>query len=644
MLADSMPQLVWMARPDGHIFWYNCRWYDYTGTTFKEMQGWSRKSLHDTCEFTKVLQQWCACIATGASFETVLPLKGKDGVFRPFLTRAVPIKDDEGNVERWFGTNTDITELKHAAEVEQLVLAVVESAEDAIVTKTLDGIVRSWNPAAELMLGYRAEEIIGQSVLRLIPDACQDEESMILDSITKGRRVAHLETRRRRKNGSLIDVSLTVSPIRDENGNIVGASKVMRNITERRLAESELRKSHDRIAIAAQAAGHGFWDFDIEENTLRWDEQMYNLYGRSVVDGVQPYSLWADCLHPDDRERCERELLEAISGTRPFDTDFRIIQPSGEIRHIKTLARVKSQPDGRAVHMYGLNYDITELTLAAEQLRALNMRLEERVAERTAALAAANVILAQKNEEIEAFVYIVSHDLRAPLVNLQGFSSELTRSCGALEKTLRAANLPPLIEASVLLILREDIGGALRYISASTMKFQRLIDTLLLLSRTGKQELRFEKADVQAIVDSTVMSLRQTIDGSGADVVVEQLPAITGDVTAIGQVFSNLISNALKYLQPGRPGRIVVGGEIVNLVGHYWVRDNGAGITTSAQGRLFQVFQRFHPNLASGEGMGLAIVKRLVERHGGRVWAESKEGVGTTFHMELPTTSATRRE
>jgi PAS domain S-box-containing protein len=523
MLADSMPVLVWMARSDGHIFWYNQRWYDYTGTTFEATQGWGWKSVHDTRQLPSVLERWQLCIVTGDAFEMVLQLKGKDGVFRPFLTRVVPIKDDDGNVERWFGTNTDITELKRAAEVEQLMIAVVQSAEDAIMTKTLDGVVRSANPAAELMLGYRAEEIIGESVLRLIPEACRDEEAMILESIMKGRRVAHLETLRRRKDGSLIDVSLTVSPIRDDEGAIVGASKVMRDISERRLAESELKKSH-------------------------------------------------------------------------------------------------------------------------EQLRALNMRLEERVAERTAALAAANLILAQKNEEVEAFVYIVSHDLRAPLVNLQGFASELTRSCTALEETLRTAELEPDIETTVLAIVRDDIAGALRYISASTMKFQGLIDTLLLLSRTGKQELRFERADVQGIVDSTVMSLHQTIDGSGAEVIVDALPVITGDVTAIGQVFSNLISNAVKYLQPGRPGQIVVGGEKLGSVVHYWVRDNGAGIAASAHPRLFQVFQRFHPTLASGEGMGLAIVKRLIERHGGRVWAETEEGVGSTFHMELPTTGGAKEE
>ncbi len=286
----------------------------------------------------------------------------------------------------------------------------------------------------------------------------------------------------------------------------------------------------------------------------------------------------------------------------------------------------------------------SERTRADEALQRAHDELGERVAERTAELAAANVILAQKNEEVEAFVYIVSHDLRAPLVNLQGFSNELERSCSALEASLRPVTLPGTTQRTIQTILHEDIAGALRYISASASKFQRLIDALLLLSRTGKQELRVEEIDVRAVVDSTVMSLRQSIAMSGAEVLIETLPAVHGDVTAIGQVFSNLISNAIKYLQPGRPGRIAVGGETIDGHAHYWVRDNGAGIAASAQRRLFQVFQRFHPNLAGGEGMGLAIVKRIVERHGGKIWAESEEGVGTTFHFELPAYNGTRQE
>ena len=291
-----------------------------------------------------------------------------------------------------------------------------------------------------------------------------------------------------------------------------------------------------------------------------------------------------------------------------------------------------------------LGATVTERRRAQQGLREANDRLEQRVAQRTAELADANRGLAQKNEEVEAFVYIVSHDLRAPLVNLQGFSNELERSCKELEAELVTLPLPAASEARIRSLVSDDITSSLRFIRASTSKFQRLIDALLTLSRTGKHEYRRDSVDVGALVEQTLMTLRQSIDGSGAQLSVEPLPAATGDATAIGQVFANLISNALKYLQPGRPGRIVVGGEASGGVAHYWVRDNGAGIPASAQRRLFQVFQRFHPELAAGEGMGLAIVKRIVERHGGKIWAESSEGGGTTFHISLSSGAIAAKE
>jgi signal transduction histidine kinase len=248
--------------------------------------------------------------------------------------------------------------------------------------------------------------------------------------------------------------------------------------------------------------------------------------------------------------------------------------------------------------------------------------------------------LAQKNEEVEAFVYTVSHDLRAPLVNLQGFSRELAASCGELDELLRRAQMPPDVAVGVRSILDEDLPGALRYISASTNKFERLINALLSLSRLGRQEYRHERLDVESLVRATLDSMRLSVERTGVAVEVGPLPKAWGDPTAAGQVFSNLVANALNYLDPDRPGRIEIGGRAEPRMNHYWVRDNGVGIPATARARLFQVFQRFHPDLAPGDGMGLTIVKRIVERHGGKVWVESVENEGTTFHVSLPALEA----
>jgi signal transduction histidine kinase len=282
-----------------------------------------------------------------------------------------------------------------------------------------------------------------------------------------------------------------------------------------------------------------------------------------------------------------------------------------------------------------LSVATSERRRAEDALQRAHDELERRVSDRTAALAAANTELASKSEEVEAFVYIVSHDLRAPLVNLQGFSKELQLSVGELSEKLRDAPLPANLQRDVESILQDEMSGALRFISASTSKFERLIEALLRLSRHGREKYRFEVVDVGAVVGVTLASLRQSIAASGAAVsVAESLPNALGDATAIGQVFSNLIENALNYLRPGTPGVLEIGGETSGSVAHYWVRDNGVGIGASAQPRLF--------HMAPGEGMGLAIVKRVIERHGGQVRAQSKEGAGTTFHVTLPAAAGTK--
>jgi signal transduction histidine kinase len=274
-----------------------------------------------------------------------------------------------------------------------------------------------------------------------------------------------------------------------------------------------------------------------------------------------------------------------------------------------------------------------------------NNSLELRVTERTAKLAETNKELARKNEEVEAFVYAVSHDLRTPLVNLQGFCKELELSCQELREKLlapRHVRSSTEDEERIQTILTSDIPDSLRYISASTTKFQRLINALLALSRYGRQEYHSEELDLGAVVQSTLDLLHLSIATSGIKVSVAPIPKVYGDVTALGQVFANLIGNAIKYLQPDRPGFIEIGGESEDGNAHCWVRDNGVGLPASAKSRLFQVFQRFHPDHAEGEGMGLAIVRRIVERHGGKIWAEGEEGVGTTFHFTLPGGRATR--
>jgi len=246
-MAESIPQLAWMAKPDGFIFWYNRRWYEYTGTTPHQMEGWGWQSVHDPNMLPQVLERWKASIASGEPFEMVFPLRAADGQFRLFLTRGQPLKDAQGQVVQWFGTNTDVNELKRAEEVAARLGAIVESSADAILSKDLEGTILTWNAAAERMFGYRAEEIVGQPITRILPPERIEEERQIMHRLVHGEGVEHFETVRLTKDGRQLEVSVTISPLRDSNGRVVGASKIIHDIAERKRTEEMLRHTTQEL-------------------------------------------------------------------------------------------------------------------------------------------------------------------------------------------------------------------------------------------------------------------------------------------------------------------------------------------------------------------------------------------------------------
>jgi signal transduction histidine kinase len=281
----------------------------------------------------------------------------------------------------------------------------------------------------------------------------------------------------------------------------------------------------------------------------------------------------------------------------------------------------------------------------AEARAALNEELERRVDERTAQLEEANRNLAQQTRENEMLVHSVSHDLRSPLVNLQGFSHELGEACQGIRAILEESNLPPTAKVDGLALLEGNVGESIYFIQTAVMRLSNIIDAVLRLSRAGRVELQWQKVDVNEVAMRVVDSMRHTADQRGATIVVHDLPPVWGDPSAVESVFANLIGNALLYSDPSRPGAVEVGckpGEESSLADNatvvrtYFVKDNGLGIPAEHQSKLFQAFQRLHPTAAEGEGIGLAILRRTVERHGGRMWVESTVGVGSTFYVDLP--------
>ncbi len=274
-----------------------------------------------------------------------------------------------------------------------------------------------------------------------------------------------------------------------------------------------------------------------------------------------------------------------------------------------------------------------ELAASRAELRLLNEDLEAMVAVRTAELQRAN-------EEIQRFAYIVSHDLRSPLVNVMGFTAELD----AARKTVAEfvgkleGEHPDLVEESARLAVTEDLPEAIGFIRTSTQKMDRLINAILRLSREGRRTLAPERVDAHALVTSIVDSMQHRVSDTGAEIAVEPLPDIVTDRLALEQILSNLIENAVKYLQPGRPGFIRVSGHTERDRIVYEVTDNGRGIDPRDHERVFDLFRRSGQQDQPGEGIGLAHVRALAYRLGGLIEVRSELDRGSTFRLSLPAT------
>jgi len=244
--------------------------------------------------------------------------------------------------------------------------------------------------------------------------------------------------------------------------------------------------------------------------------------------------------------------------------------------------------------------------------------------------------LAEKNKEMETIVYTVSHDLRSPLVNVQGFGRQLTRACETIRQAVAGARDGQVPATALQAPVEVALPQALRFINAGVNKMDSLLNGLLQYSRLGRVTLTIRPLDMNALLAEIVAAMRFQLNEARAEVYVEALPAGLGDSAHTSQVFANLLDNALKYRAPDRPLRVAISGRLEGGQAVYTVADNGIGIAPEHQAKVFEIFHRLNPDIAGGEGLGLTIAQRVLERQKGRIWVESAVERGSTFHVSLP--------
>jgi PAS domain S-box-containing protein len=667
------------------------------------------------------------------------------------------MRDEQGNIYGVVMVFRDITSRRQAEAAQLHLAAIIDSSDDAIISKTLEGKIKSWNKAAERIFGYPEAEAVGKSICLIIPPELSWEEEEILGRLKRGERIDHYETRRKKKDGTLIDVSLTISPIRNKEGNLIGASKIVRDITERRQSENLLRESEERHRLAHDAGQIGTWDWEIIHNHVAWSDIVYKFHGLKPGEFSGKVEDFAAIVHPDDRDRVKAAINAALANNDPYSIEARLVWPNGEVHWISTEGKVFFDAAGKPARMIGATVEITERKRAEERQRLLweaagvlltadnpdvmlhgifsqvgrqfgldmyfNYMVEEdgetlrlksytglptEEAERIGrlkfgqavcgnmALRRVPIVVTSIQKSDDPMVRLVKgYGIRAyacnPLIagdrligtlsfaslskeNFSGVELEFFETIsryvaiayerlGLIER-LRDADkrkdeflamlahelrnpLAPVRNAVELLkhygINDPKLQWPREIIARQVTQMTRLVDDLLDVSRItrGKISLCQEVIEIRVLVERALETSRPLVDAKGQQLTVtlpDEPHFVKGDTTRLAQILSNLINNAAKYSDAGGSIRLEVEKQWDEIVSR--IQDNGVGISPDILPHIFDLFAQAERSLdrsQGGLGIGLTVVRRLVDMHGGRVVARSEgPNKGSEFTVYLP--------
>jgi PAS domain S-box-containing protein len=590
-IVETTPECVKIVAPDGTLLFMNPPGVAMVGASSAEAV--TGKNVYDLIAATDRdrFREFNESICQGEKGTLQFDIVGLEGTRRHMETHAAPLRHVDGTTVHLAITH-DITKRRQAEGAALLLSAIVDSSDDAIISKDLQGTITSWNRSAERLFGYTAAEAIGQPIAALlIPPDRLNEEPRILARLRRGDHVDHFETVRRRKDGALLDISLTISPVKDARGVVIGASKIARDISERKRIQAALRASETRFRQLADTMPQIVWTADPDGHVDYYNERWYEYTGFSR-DAFGD-SSWKPILHPEDVQRTHETYYAAINSGQPYSIEYRLTdRRENRWRWFVGRAVPVRGAEGRIVKWFGTCTDIDEQKRVQGELR-------------------------RANEDLEQFAFSASHDLQEPLRGVKIYS-ELLATRHAEELSGEARKL-------------------LTWVHNGATRMEMLVRDLLSYTRVTKIDSPGEITDANEALASAIANLAGAISESGAKISADPLPSLPVHAMHLQQVFQNLIGNAIKYRRPEWPPVVHIAAERQDGYWTFAVTDNGIGIDPEYRENIFGLFKRLNTGDGySGTGIGLAICRRIVDRYQGRIWVESDSGRGSTFRFELP--------
>lgn len=610
VLADSVPVHIWVADLSRQRTYFNRSWLDFVGSTLEQELGdlWTRQIHPD--DRSGYLSVFTAAFAAREPFEMEYRLRRHDGVYRWMLTRATPQIAPSGEFTGFVGMCMDITDRKQAAEAlkesEERFRTLAQAVPPIVWVAGPDGGVEYLNPRWAKFTGTPADDALGRRWFEHVHPADRSRAEERWTAVVATGSEYEVQFQLRRRDGEYEWFLVRAIPQRDAAGGVLRWFGTCSNIhATRRLAE-HLRQSLDRFRGLTESIPQLVWTATADGGCDYLSRQWVEYTG---VPEIEHHGIgWLNAVAPDDRDRVAAAWRAAVAGQAPYDVEYRLRRADGAYRWFKARGNSTRDTAGHITQWVGATTDIDDQKRQSEML-------EHVVRARTADLH-------RSNRDLEQFAYVASHDLQEPLRKIQAFGDLLAAKC--------RDNLPE--NGREYLLKMQGAAGRMR----------RLIDDLLTYSRVTTQARSFVRVDLNSVLADVLDVLEVRIEQTGAALEVGNMPTIEGDPSQIRQLLQNLLSNALQYHQPGKPPAVRIHAE-PDGDGHapaaYRIRvsDSGIGFDEKYLGRIFQVFQRLHGrNEYDGSGIGLAICKKITERHHGSITAHSKPGHGAEFIITLP--------